>query len=163
MSRLLKMLFAVIALALGVALCLLFTGPRMRDQINIRTYQAQAPATPEGSAPVEAPPGAPMDEELAGLTNPLAATADNVERGRTYYQYYCVFCHGGTGAGDGEAGRSFFPSPPSLHSARVQSASDGSLFRTMLTGVGHEPVLAYTVLPEHRWYLVLYLRSLSEP
>jgi hypothetical protein len=37
------------------------------------------------------------------------------------------------------------------------------LLRMMLTGAGHEPVLGYTVLPEHRWYLVLFLRSLATP
>ena len=33
------------------------------------------------------------------------------------------------------------------------------IIRAMLAGTGHEPVLNRVVLPDHRWYLVLYTRQ----
>jgi hypothetical protein len=43
----------------------------------------------------------------------------------------------------------------------VQGLPDGELYRRMLTGIGHAPVMAATVAPERRWYVVSFLRSLS--
>jgi hypothetical protein len=41
----------------------------------------------------------------------------------------------------------------------VQSLSDGQLFRAMLTGEGHRPVLQRVVPEGSRPYLVLYVRQ----
>ena len=41
----------------------------------------------------------------------------------------------------------------------MQALSDGQLFQAMLTGPGHQPVLERVVPPEHRPYLVLYVRQ----
>jgi len=39
--------------------------------------------------------------------------------------------------------------------------SDGALYRAMLTGIGHEPVLSYVIEPKARWYVVSYMRYLQ--
>ena len=100
------------------------------------------------------------------MVNPLPAaanpTAGDIARGRVYYTYYCIQCHGGRGDGTGPVGESLFPPPADLRSPRAQARSDDQLLRAMLTGPSHEPVLEYTVLPEHRWWLVLYVRALAE-
>jgi hypothetical protein len=54
------------------------------------------------------------------------------------------------------------PSPTDLHAPKVLKMSDGELLRAMLLGVGHEPVLSRVVFPEHRWYLVGYVRTLGK-
>jgi hypothetical protein len=77
-----------------------------------------------------------------------------------YYGYYCVFCHGETGRGDGLVGRSYVPRPTDLTAPSVQNLSDGALYGAMLAGTGHEPVLGYVVLPEALWYIVAYVRHL---
>jgi len=82
-------------------------------------------------------------------------------RGRIYYDYYCVFCHGTDGRGNGPVGQSYMPKPSDLTDPSVQRQSDGELLRKSLTGTGHEPVLARVIPPEHRWYLVSYVRSLT--
>jgi hypothetical protein len=41
----------------------------------------------------------------------------------------------------------------------VQGKSDGALYRAMVVGKGHEPVLAKTVLPERRCFIVHFLRT----
>lgn len=168
----------------------LFVGPRMYVQPNLRAYDAAMPGSPQGSVPItDAWPALPSAEQAATVANPLfvdrSPTAADYARGKTYYTYYCAFCHGQNG--DGRAApvaESFVPFPPDLRSAKLKSYSDGQLLRAMLTGPGHQPadndatasapsaavapqpgqtplpVLQYTVLPQHRWYLVLYLKSL---
>ena len=146
----------------AVAVYLMFTGPRMYDQPHIRTGRAHMPPTPEGAVPVKDPIAAmPTTREAEALVKGLAATRENVDRGRVYYGYYCVACHGDAGDGRGPVGGSYIPTPADLRSAKVQAKSDGELYRAMLTGEGHAPVLERVVPPEHRPYLVLYVRSLG--
>ena len=199
-------LFIVLGMMiLGVFTSLIMIGPEMKSQPNIRAYQARVPLPPAGVVPASAPgtardvepmAGIPSAAEAAALQNPLRATPENIARGRTYYQYYCLACHGEAADGNGPVGQSFLPHPADLHScrdchgdaahgngtagrssppsadlrsARVRNLKDGELLRVIFTRAGHQPaieppvrtsVLEYTVLPEHRWYLVLYIRSL---
>jgi len=157
----------LVGLAAGVAL---MTGPYMLDQPSVRAYEARMPMPPEGTVPVQPLPTLPPAEQARSLKNPIPATEANIARGKVYYQYYCVFCHAANGDGNAAVGQSFVPVPTDLRSPKVQAYSDGELLRAMLTGPGHKPaapyagptpVLEYTVLPEHRWYLVLFVRSLS--
>jgi hypothetical protein len=97
---------------------------------------------------------------MGRLTNPLQPTPTILGAGKIYYSYYCVFCHGESGAGDGPVGHSYVPPPADLRSPRVAAYGDGRLLQAMLRGVGHEPVLERVVAPEHRWPLVLYVRTL---
>ena len=156
-----RALWISIVVMIGAACYLLFTGPRMKEQPHIRAYQTRVPELPKGVVPVTSAPGLPSAEEAMTLTNPLAATPENLARGKTYFGYYCAFCHGASGQGDGPVGQSYVPAPTNLASARVQSCSDGQHLRAMLTGIGHAPVLERVVPPEHRWYMVLYVRTLA--
>jgi hypothetical protein len=162
-----KQLFIVLgavfflAAAFGV-LYLLFVGPRMYNQPIIKAFQARMPGTPAGAVPVIDPvPRLPTTREADGLKNPLKPTRENIARAKVYYDYYCVFCHGDGGRGDGPVGLSYIPVPSDLAEKRIQSYSDGRLLRAMLAGTGHAPMLNRIVLPEHRWYLVLYTRHLG--
>jgi len=150
---------AVVAIAV---LYLMFSGPRMRVQPKILPYQALMPATPEGIVPVAATPAlVPPAEAVGQLRNPLPDTAMTRETGQVYYGYYCAFCHGQTGRGDGPVGYSYTPAPTDLALPRVQALSDGALYRDMLTGVGHEPVLGFVIRPQATWYIVRYVRALQ--
>jgi hypothetical protein len=142
----------------------LLTAPRMRIQPSIRTYQTAVPPLPAGVIPVEQPVVAlPSEEDALTWTNPVTATPENSARGKVYYQYYCIFCHGEQGRGDGPVGQSYVPIPADLSAQKIQAYSDGQLLRAMLSGIGHEPVLERVVPPEHRGYLVHYVRSLLSP
>ena len=164
-------MFVLLTAAIGY---LFFMGnPRMRVQPLIKPYQAQMPLPPEGSVSIEpAYEPLPTTRQTEKLVNPLAATPENIAAGRTYYGYYCQACHGENADGQGPVGESYLPVPINLRSARVPGMSDGQLLRGMLTGPGHSPlradpqeqrpVLEYVVLPEYRWYLVLYVRSLKD-
>ena len=162
MAKRLIILFVAIIIFISVVLYLMFSGPRMKVQAHIRAYEMPMPLPPALIVPVGGAPSLPTPAEAAALTNPLPETAADRARGKVYYEYYCIFCHGETGRGDGPVGLSYVPAPTDLQSPAVQSASDGELLRKMLLGTGHEPVLERIVPPQHRWYLVLYVRSLAK-
>ncbi len=146
----------------GVFGYVLYKGPRMTVQHHIREYQMSMPPRVPGTVTVVAPIRLPSEAEAPNLRNPLPSTGENIARGGVYYQYYCVFCHGDRGDGDGPVGQSYIPTPADLNSEKVAAYRDGQLLRNMLTGNGHEPVLERVVPPEHRWYLVHFLRSLRK-
>jgi mono/diheme cytochrome c family protein len=162
-----KKIGAVVVLTMAVVvaavvLYLMFSGPHMRIQPKLVPLQAWLPRMPDGVVPVTAEAtGAPSVEEAAALRNRLPDTEGTRRTGQVYYGYYCVFCHGGTGRGDGPVGYSYVPAPADLATPRVQTLSDGALYRAMLVGVGHEPVLPDVIGPEMRWYIVSYVRSLQ--
>jgi mono/diheme cytochrome c family protein len=138
--------------------------PRMRHQRNIRDYDARMPLPPAGAVPTTAPAFAvPTSQAAAAWANPLAGDDAAVQRGAVYFQYYCICCHGRRGDGHGPVGESYPIRPAELYSPRIKALSDGQLLVAMLTGPGHEPVLGYTVLPQHRWPLVAYIRMLQAP
>ncbi len=168
MSVAAKIGIAIGILAMGAAftgVCamgyILYNGPRMKVQTNVRAFQAQVPKMPEGVVPVETRAALPSEAEAKTLKNPLEPTADAVARGKVYYEYYCIFCHGEKGDGNGPVGQSYVPKPSDLSDPKIQAYSDGDMLVKMLIGVGHEPVLERVVLPEHRWPLVLYMRQFA--
>lgn len=137
---------------------LLYRGPRMTVQHHLREFQGTMPAPVPGTV---AATRQRVQEAGEGATAALRGTPQELEKGRTYYRYYCVFCHGETGAGDGPVGRSYHPVPADLRSAKVAGYGEGEMLRVMLRGVGHEPVLERAVPPEHRRHLAAFVRSLA--
>jgi cytochrome c553 len=161
-TRWLFLLAAAVLVMVSAAAYLMMAGPRMYEQAHIREFQAVMPPAPAGSVPVEDwPPPLPSSAEAAHQSSPLELTAANAARGRAYYSYYCLFCHGESGAGDGPVGESYVPRPADLRSAKIAAYSDGELLRASLLGTGHEPVLERVVRAQQRWYLVAYLRQLQ--
>lgn len=154
--------FLIVAIgAAAVALDLMFSGPRMRIQPKYLPYQAQMPPVPEGIVPVSLPEAMRALPLAAQLENPLQDTERTRATGQVYYSYYCAFCHGKAGEVTGPVGRSYMPAPTPLSSPRVQAMSDGELYRAMLTGAGHEPVLDYVIGVRARWYIVSYVRTMA--
>lgn len=137
-------------------------GPRMYDQPSLRTYKQQLPPMPSGTTPTKGRAVTLAFKASKVQKNPVAVTKTNIHNGRIFYGYYCLMCHGEKGDGNGPVGQSYTPKPTDLSSPAVTKLSDGQLYSAMLTGVGHEPVMIDTVLPNHRWTLVLYVRTLSK-
>jgi mono/diheme cytochrome c family protein len=161
MKKLIPLLFLPPLLIGALFLLLLYEGPRMTVQHHIRDFQMSLPNIPSGTQAVHPPERLAASSQAAQLRNPLPGSMENLAKARVYYGYYCVFCHGDNGAGDGPVGQSYIPRPADLRQGKIAAYRDGELLRSMLTGTGHEPVLERVVPPEHRWYLVLYLRSLA--
>ena len=155
------------AAGLVAAVLLISCGPHMTRQYGLRPYKRELPPMPAGTVPVPAGTGTqsgyvpvPTEAEAASRHNPLPASPEVLEKGARYYGYYCAHCHGGDGRSHTPVGDSYNPRPADLTAGEVQALSDGDLYRRMLTGAGHEPVMASTVAPERRWYVVSYLRVL---
>ncbi len=154
---------ALIGVGILVYFTIMFIGPHMRVQQHIRAYQDTMPLPPKGIVPVEQDRyEVPSASEARGMKNQLPDTPATHDRGKVYYGYYCIFCHGNNGQGDGPVGYSYMPVPTDLHAPRILQMSDGDLLRAMLVGIGHEPVLPRVVAPDHRWYLVNYVRALGK-
>ncbi len=134
-------------------------GPRMRLQPSIKPYEISMPSMPAGTVPTIGRLETYTQQQSNLGTSPIARTTANINDGRIYYTYYCIQCHGEDGSGNGPVGQSYVPKPTDLSSAAVTSLPDGQLYLRMLHGVGHDPVMMQTVLPQHRWPLVLYLRT----
>lgn len=106
--------------------------------------------------------GAP--EAYRGQTNPLDATAENIDAGGRRYQSRCAQCHGAEGYGDGEAGRSLTPSPALLaHLIQKPIAIDEYLLWSISDG-GQAfgtamPAFKDSLSQEQIWQIVLYLRA----
>ncbi len=153
---------ALVGVGILIFFTIMFIGPHMRVQQHIRAFQRTMPLPPQGIIPVEPDTHqVPLTGQAAEMKNPLPDRQDIRDRGKIYYNYYCVFCHGQNGQGDGPVGYSYMPGPTDLHARKVTEMTDGELMRAMLLGIGHEPVLSRVVPPEHRWYLVSYVRTLG--
>lgn len=155
--------FGMLAAAVAVVvLIVMFSGPRMRRQPKYTAFEASFKPLPQGVVPVEKIyAGIPSQTQAQSMRNPLTPVIANINAGKVCYEYYCTFCHGSDGRGNGPAGESYMPAPSDLTNKRTAALSDGQLYRRMLIGAGHEPVLEYTILPEHRWYVITYLRYLQ--
>lgn len=137
-------------------------GPHMKSQQNIKPYERVMPIQPPGTVPAHGRLATLTAQQSKLAANPLAANATNLRNGKIYYDYYCLMCHGVKGDGNGPVGQGYIPKPTDLSSRKLAGISDGELYRRMLHGVGHDPVLDQTVQPAHRWPLELYLRTFSQ-
>lgn len=152
----------LIIASFSLYLYLMLTGPHMISQPHVLSFERKMPLPPEGIVTVERDYKTPPSPAVAAaLKNPLPVSKENIQRGKVYYGYYCLFCHGEKGDGNGPVGQSYMPKPADLRESGIREEMDGILLRKMLTGPGHEPVLARVVEPDHRWYLVLYVHTLG--
>lgn len=160
--RILRRSSGCLLLACTAALCCASCGPRMRVQPSIKPYEMKMPEQPAGTVSTRGRMVTFTEQQSRLARNPLPATPLNLHNGRIYYGYYCLTCHGERGDGDGPVGQSYVPKPTDLASGHVAKMNDGELYIAMLTGNGHDPVLIQTVLPDHRWPLVMYVRTLAK-
>lgn len=105
-------------------------------------------------------------------TSPVAATAQNLERGRHLYFEHCATCHGDKGKGDGpsarlHAKRTTRP-PHDLTDPSVQATmADGEIFWKLTVGYrrdGKVIMPAYEALlpaDDDRWRIVQFVRTLG--
>ena len=165
MKTLIGIGIAIAFIAAAIAASLLFIGPRMKEQQHLLPYQDSTCPAPEGSVPVEGAGAWPEADSIAAtrIVPPTAAA------GKVYYGYYCEFCHGEKGDGNGPVGESYVPRPADLRAEVIRHLSDSALIKAMLGGPGHSverngtlrPVLARNIPPGDLPALVKYVRVLG--
>ncbi len=125
----------------------------MRYQPGLKTYESLRRLPPEDAIPYGRP-----GTDSADLKIP-AYTHQNMMQGKVYYQYYCLFCHGDKGKGDGQVGLGYVPKPADLTTDSIKNFEAVKLYKSSFTGTGHSPVLERVVPPEDRKYIMLYIRN----
>jgi mono/diheme cytochrome c family protein len=104
--------------------------------------------------------------------NPLAATEENVRKGRNDFSHYCIVCHGLDGQNTGVPfAEAMSPPVPRLISPEVQGYSDGQLKWVIENGLfpSGMPASRGILNETEMWRIVLYIRhlppegSLGEP
>jgi mono/diheme cytochrome c family protein len=126
----------------------------MHVQPHIRTYQMSLPPPPAGTLSVAMPL---QPEDISSSLD----QKERLARGKIYYTYYCIFCHGGDGSGNGPVGQSYLPAPADLRTPAIANGDERKLLTAIIHGNGHDPLLERVVANEHRPYLVFYIRSLG--
>lgn len=139
-------------LSFVTAAILLFTGPRMRFQTSLQAFERTMPYPPDKTVDFY---HSPFD--TASFTIP-APSKENIDRGWIYYNYYCAFCHGINGKGNGEVGKSYIPKPADLSVDSTIDYNTAELYSASFHGTGHSPVLERVIPYGHRAYILLYIR-----
>ncbi len=130
---------------------LLFTGPKMRNQRSLVSYEAVLDLPPNDVVPFEG------EKKTSLPANAIIINASSLARGKVYYNYYCVFCHGEDGKGNGPVGESYFPKPADL-TKNVKQYDSVQLYNAAFTGI-HSPVIESIVSTEHKRYILVYLKN----
>lgn len=94
------------------------------------------------------------------LVNPLIPNVENLAVGKEKYDIYCSPCHGYLGEGDSRL-RGQFPNPPSLHSEKLRTWSDGRIYHVITEGQNVMPSYRSQLTRQERWAVVNYLRVLQ--
>ena len=137
---------------------------RMRETDAVRPHEQPLLVMPRDVVPIHAAEAALRAMPAADLLSPLTAAriADPLQC-QALYRDYCQPCHGKNHDGRGTVVQRFHPLPGDLRSSRVQSMTDGRLFKEISYGIpgGRQPALATTVSIADRWQIISYLKTLG--
>lgn len=94
--------------------------------------------------------------------NPVALTADTMQRGRERYEIFCAVCHDRTGSGKGYVGTRWpVPLPSFLDHERVSKLVDGEIFDVITHGRSTMPAYGPLIPLQDRWMIIHYIRALQ--
>jgi len=137
---------------------------RMWETAAVRPHEEVPLSTPAGTVPQGGGEEVfkAMPAEL--LKPPIAMSYQaQIQPGKTLYSKFCAQCHGKNHDGNAAVGQSFHPLPTDLRSPKVQTLSEGALFKEISYGIpgGRQPPLATTIDPLDRWRIIAYVKSLG--
>lgn len=98
---------------------------------------------------------------LDRLRNPVARTAQSLERGKDRFQIYCQVCHGPEARGDGPVSAAMGGVVRNLQLPQMKQITDGWMFGVISGGFGLMPEYGSKLTPEDRWNIVNYVRLLQ--
>jgi len=98
------------------------------------------------------------------LQNPFTPGEENLLRGKTVFNTFCIGCHGIKGDGDGYLFTSgLYPRKPGVLSRdKGLTLKDGEIYHTITLGFGTMGSHASQIQPDDRWKIVLYIRELQK-
>jgi mono/diheme cytochrome c family protein len=153
-------------LVLAIVALLMFTynsiriqfASEMENQESIAYVQGPRLAAPTAAVPIQGP--VLIGGQVA--SEPVAATAESLQRGGVLFGITCAVCHGETGRGDGPLAGYFSPGPRDLTTADIQQRPKPALFLVVTQGFGVMPSLQENLAVQQRWDVINYVLSLSE-
>ena len=95
------------------------------------------------------------------LSNPLAATPENIEEGKLQYERFCQHCHGETGKGDGLVAKAY-KGVPVYSSDALKAINDGHIYHVITHGKGRMWPHGSQISSQNRWKIVLYVHELQK-
>lgn len=102
----------------------------------------------------------PPDEKLR--TNPLPASAANIDAAKPVYKEYCANCHGDYGEGDGSDAMMYDPAPSDLTNPKIiGKRTDGELYYQITAGKKPMPSFRNKLNETQRWQLVELVRQFA--
>lgn len=109
---------------------------------------------------------APIPEDYAGLSNPVAADEESLARGGDLFTTYCASCHGDGGMGDGPAAATLDPAPVAIAHTSQMLGDDYLFWRISEGGQGDPfnsamPAWGSALDEQARWDLINYIRALG--
>lgn len=106
-----------------------------------------------------------QSKDAAKMKNPVKATPESIDAGKTAYNKYCKFCHNEGGTGNGALAPKD-THPPNLIDAKWDHGStDGEIFENIKEGIGPKfdmKAMKAKMKDEDIWNVVNYLRSLAK-
>ncbi|MEP7287654.1 MAG: copper resistance protein CopC [Chloroflexota bacterium] len=99
------------------------------------------------------------------LQNPIPVDAASLARGQQIYKDNCLACHGESGAGDGEVGKSLDPPPANFQIHMAAGHTDGQIFDWVTRGITGSamPGFGMTLTDQQRWDVINYIRTFANP
>ena len=105
-------------------------------------------------------------EEVRRWSNPVQATPENLEKGKTLFhgKAFCATCHGRDGRGLSDIAGLRGKLPRNFTDQAWQAArADGELFWKITKGItGIMPSMEKRLTEEERWHVVNYIRTLAK-
>ena len=95
------------------------------------------------------------------LYNPIAATPENIEAGKTQYERFCQHCHGEAGKGDGLVAKAY-KGVPVYSSDALKTMNDGHIYHVITHGKGRMWPHGSQISSENRWKIVLYVKKIKK-
>ena len=94
--------------------------------------------------------------------NPLALSAEVLDRGEERFNIYCIVCHSQVGNGKGIITQYDYPViPANLHDERIRTQPDGEMYNTIRYGLRSMPAYGYQIEADDVWSIVHYVRALQ--
>lgn len=116
---------------------------------------------PEDTLPTDrGEPAMTLEQAAVSLHNPLKPTADQIATGKALYDTQCAVCHGANGAGDGPVVHLLRKRPDDLTGLDSSTWTDGHIYWVIRNGHGFMPPMGDALMPEERWAVILFVRTL---
>tara|TARA_B100001250_G_scaffold411925_1_gene441810 strand:+ start:2290 stop:2898 length:609 start_codon:yes stop_codon:yes gene_type:complete len=96
------------------------------------------------------------------VNNPVALSAEVLDRGEERFNIYCIVCHSQVGNGKGIITQYDYPViPANLHDERIRTQPDGEMYNTIRYGLRSMPAYGYQIEADDVWSIVHYVRALQ--